>query len=75
LVIHQHEPARQSARELANTPESAKAQRQSKKVEAFFAELKNQIGLRRVRLRRIKFAPERSSRQQRRRTSSAWFAF
>jgi hypothetical protein len=34
LVIHQHEPARQRARELANTPEFAKAQRQRKKVEA-----------------------------------------
>jgi len=31
LVIHQHEPARQRARELANTPEFAKAQRQRKK--------------------------------------------
>jgi len=34
LVIHQHEPARQRARKLANTPEFAKAQRQRKKVEA-----------------------------------------
>jgi hypothetical protein len=47
------DPARQRARELANTPEFAKAQRQRKKVEALFAELKNQIGLR--RLRRLKF--------------------
>src|SRR5215471_1197136 len=29
-----------------------------KKVEALFAELKNQIGLRRVRLRRLKFVKE-----------------
>jgi transposase len=58
LVIHQHEPARQRARELANTPEFAKAQRQRKKVEALFAELKNQIGLRRLRLRRMKFVRE-----------------
>jgi transposase len=58
LVIHQHEPARQRARELANTPEFAKAQRQRKKVEALFAELKNQIGLRRLRLRRLKFVRE-----------------
>jgi transposase len=58
LVIHQHEPARQRARDLANTPEFAKAQRQRKKVEALFAELKNQIGLRRLRLRRLKFAAE-----------------
>jgi Transposase DDE domain len=58
LVIHQHEPARQRARELVNTPEFAKAQRQRKKVEALFAELKNQIGLRRLRLRRMKFVRE-----------------
>ena len=58
LVIHQNEPARQRARELANTPEFAKAQRQRKKVEALFAELKNQIGLRRLRLRRLKFVRE-----------------
>ena len=53
LTIHQDEPARQRARELVNTPEFAKAQRQRKKVEALFAELKNQIGLRRLRLRQI----------------------
>ncbi len=58
LVIHQHEPARQRARDLANTPEFAQAQRQRKKVEALFAELKNQIGLRRLRLRRLKFVRE-----------------
>ena len=58
LVIHQHEPARQRARELASTPEFATAQRQRKKVEALFAELKNQIGLRRLRLRRLKFVRE-----------------
>jgi Transposase DDE domain len=39
-------------------PEFAKAQRQRKKVEALFAELKNQIGLRRLRLRRLKFVRE-----------------
>jgi hypothetical protein len=58
LVIHRNEPARQRARELANTPEFANAQRQRKKVEALFAELKNQIGLRRLRLRRLKFVRE-----------------
>ena len=58
LNIHQQEPARQRARELANTPEFAHAQRQRKKVEALFAELKNQIGLRRLRLRRLKFVRE-----------------
>jgi transposase len=58
LAIHMHEPVRQRARELANTPEFANAQRQRKKVEALFAELKNQIGLRRLRLRRMKFVRE-----------------
>ena len=58
LAIHMEEPARQRARELAKTPEFAHAQRQRKKVEALFAELKNQIGLRRLRLRRIKFVRE-----------------
>ena len=58
LAIHVHEPVRQRARELANTPEFAAAQRQRKKVEALFAELKNQIGLRRLRLRRLKFVRE-----------------
>ena len=50
LVIHQHGPAGQRASELADTPEFAKAQRQRNKVEALIAELKNQIGLRRLRL-------------------------
>jgi len=58
LAIHIHEPVRQRARELAQTPEFAKAQRQRKKVEALFAQLKNQIGLRRLRLRRMKFVRE-----------------
>jgi transposase len=58
LAIHMDEPARQRARELVNTPEFAAAQRQRKKVEALFAELKNQIGLRRLRLRRLKFVRE-----------------
>jgi transposase len=58
LAIHMHEPVRQRARELANTAEFAEAQRQRKKVEALFAELKNQIGLRRLRLRRLKFVRE-----------------
>jgi hypothetical protein len=41
-----------------NTPAFVQAQRQRKKVEALFAELKNQIGLRRLRLRRMKFVQE-----------------
>ncbi len=58
LAIHMEELARQRARELANTPEFGNAQRQRKKVEALFAELKYQIGLRRLRLRRLKFVRE-----------------
>jgi hypothetical protein len=58
LAIYMDEPARQRARDLVNTPEFAAAQRQRKKVEALFAELKNQIGLRRLRLRRLKFVRE-----------------
>ena len=58
LAIHIHEPARQRARDLVNTPSFASAQRKRKKVEALFAELKNQIGLRRLRLRRLKFVRE-----------------
>ena len=58
LAIHIHESVRERARQLSQTPEFAKAQRQRKKVEALFAELKNQIGLRRLRLRRMKFVRE-----------------
>ena len=75
LAIHLHEPARQRVRELANTPAFASAQRERKKVEAPFAELKNLIGLRRLRLRRMKFVREfesSSSLQRRPRTSSDW---
>ena len=48
----------QRARALAHTPGFVNAQRQRKQVEALFAELKNQIGLRRLRLRRMKFVRE-----------------
>ena len=58
LAIHTCEPARQRAYELARTPEFAQSQRNRRKVEALFAELKNQIGLRRLRLRRIRFVRE-----------------
>jgi transposase len=58
LAIHMYERARQHARTLVGTPAFVQAQRQRKKVEALFAELKNQIGLRRLRLRRLKFVRE-----------------
>src|SRR5437868_2212787 len=44
--------------EVAKTPEFAVALRKRRKVEALFSELKNLIGLRRLRLRRIKFVRE-----------------
>src|SRR5438477_1614124 len=46
------------ADEVAKTPEFAVALRKRRKVEALFSELKNLIGLRRLRLRRIKFVRE-----------------
>ena len=58
LAIHMHESARQRTRQLTAMPDFAHAQRQRKKVEALFAELKNQIGMRRLRLRRMKFVRE-----------------
>jgi hypothetical protein len=51
-------PARQRVRELTNTPAFASAQRERKKVEALFAEPKNLIGLRSLRLRPMKFVRE-----------------
>jgi hypothetical protein len=58
IAIHTCEPARQRAYALAKTPAFAIAQRARRKVEALFAELKNQIGLRRLRLRRMRFVRE-----------------
>src|SRR5438132_4155887 len=52
------EAARLKADEVAKTPEFAVALRKRRKVEALFSELKNLIGLRRLRLRRIKFVRE-----------------
>jgi transposase len=56
--VHIHEAARQRAHEIAKTPEFAKALWDRRKVEALFAELKNRIGLRRLRLRRLQFVRE-----------------
>ena len=57
-AIHTCEPARQRAHALAQTPAFAISQRARRKVEALFAELKNYIGLRRLRLRRMRFVRE-----------------
>jgi len=58
IKIHTCEPARQRARARAETAEFAISQRARRKVEALFAELKNYIGLRRLRLRRMRFVRE-----------------
>jgi transposase len=58
IAVHVHEPARQKARDLAKTPAFDHSQHERRKIEALFAELKNQIGLRRLRLRRMKFVRE-----------------
>lgn len=58
IVIHTCEPARQRAQALAETPGFAIAQRARRKVEALFAELKNYVGLRRLRVRRMRFVRE-----------------
>ena len=52
LFVHWEEPARQTVRALAGTPAYKQSQRARYKVEALFAELKQQMRLRRVRLRR-----------------------
>ena len=53
IMMGQH-----SRSERTKVPAFAAAQCQRRKVEALFAELKNQIGLRRVRLRRLKHVRE-----------------
>ena len=58
IAVHTCEQARQRARARAETPEFAVALRKRRKVEALFSELKNLIGLRRLRLRRLKFVRE-----------------
>ena len=53
LVVHWHEPARDVVRGLAGTAGYVHSQRARRKIEAMFSELKNRVGLRRVRLRRL----------------------
>ena len=53
IFVHWHEPARQTARDLAQTPAYACSRRERNKIEALFSELKLRVGLRRVRLRRL----------------------
>jgi hypothetical protein len=53
LFVHWHEPARQRARELAQTSAYAHSKRDRSKIAALFSELKLRVGMRRVRLRRL----------------------
>jgi len=53
IFVHWHEPARQVARELTQTPAYACSKRERNKIEALFSQLKLRVGLRRVRLRRL----------------------
>jgi len=53
LVVHWQEPARETVRTLARTPAYVRSQRARGKIEALFSELKQRLGLRRVRLRRL----------------------
>jgi transposase len=53
LSIHWDETARQAVRALVGTPAYERSHRARYKIEALFAELKQRMGLRRVRLRRL----------------------
>jgi transposase len=53
IFVHWHEPARQVARDLAQSSAYARSKRERNKIEALFSELKLRVGLRRVRLRRL----------------------
>jgi hypothetical protein len=53
IFVHWHEPARQVARELAQTAAYACSKRERSKSEALFSERKLRVRLRRVRLRRL----------------------
>lgn len=51
--MHWEEPAREAVRALASTSAYVRSQRERGKIEALFSELKQRLGLRRVRLRRL----------------------
>jgi len=58
IGVSWYEDARSRTRSLAETPEFLRSRRARSKVEALFSELKQQIGLSRLRLRRIRHASE-----------------
>ena len=53
LFVHEQESVRQTVRALRGTPAYERSQRARYKIEALFAELKQRVGLGRVRLRRL----------------------
>lgn len=53
-----YEDVREHVRKLSQTPEYAIARRARNKIEALFSELRNQIQLRKVRLRGLRSAKE-----------------
>ena len=53
LFVHEQESVRQAVRALAGTPAYERSRRARYKIEALFAELKQRVGLGRVRLRRL----------------------
>ena len=53
LFVHGQEPARQAVRALVGTSAYTRSQRLRRQIEALFSELKQRLGLRRVRLRRL----------------------
>jgi IS5 family transposase len=58
IGVSWYEDARRRARSLVQTPEFLRSRRDRSKVEALFSELKQRIGLSRLRLRRIRHASE-----------------
>jgi hypothetical protein len=54
IGVSWYEDARRRARSLVETPEFLRSRRARSKVEALFSELKQRIGLSRLRLRRIR---------------------
>ena len=58
LSVSIHEPAREAAQALAGTDAHKDSQRRRSKVEMLFAHLKQQLGVRRLRLRGLQGAAE-----------------
>jgi len=58
LRVNWYEDVREQVRKLCQTPEFAIARRARNKIEALFSELRNQIRLRKIRLRGLRNAKE-----------------